>query len=126
MRHRGIAGTGLRRLLGGLAGLAVLALPQLVMPQSWIAASHLAPFGMWRVAASVLGSLVFLPVLRLVSYRRRDVVILALVPVWQVVVAWKVGYRAAYLPLRDWAPRPDERLRVHRVRGGRHWVLAAH
>lgn len=100
-----------------------MALPQLVMPSSWILASHLAAFGLWRIAASVVSSLVFLPVLRLVSYRRRDVLILALVPVWQLAVAWTVGYRAAYLPLRDWDPRPDERLRVHRQRGG-HWVLA--
>jgi hypothetical protein len=124
VRQRRIAEAVPRRLLGGLAGLAAVALPQLVMPQSWIVASHLQAFGLWRVAASIVGSLVFLPVLPLVSYRRRDILILALVPFWQLAVAWTVGYRAAYLPLRDWDPRPDERLRVHRVRGGRHWMLA--
>jgi len=124
MRRRGIAGVGLGRLLGGLAGLAVLVLPQVVMPQAWIVASHLEPLGVWRLAVNALVSVLFLPVLRLVSYRRRDVLVLALVPFWQLAVAWTVGYRAAYLPQRDWAPRPDERLRVHRLRGGRHWVLA--
>jgi hypothetical protein len=124
MRRRGIAGVGLRRLLGGLAGLTVLVLPQAVMPHPWVAASHLEPLGLWRLAVNALVSVFFLPVLRLVSYRRRDILVLALVPFWQLAVAWTVGYRAAYLPLRDWAPRPDERLRVHRIRGGQHWVLA--
>ena len=92
--------------------------PQLLMPDEWVAASHLGRFGLWRLVANALVSLIFVPVLRLVSYRRRDWLLLAFVPVWQWVVAYRVGYRAAILPLHDWPPRPDERLRVRRSRPG--------
>jgi hypothetical protein len=93
------------------------------MPQAWIADSGLERFGLWRLLANALVSLIFVPVLRLVSYRRRDWLVLALVPVWQWVLAWRIGYRAALLPLRDWSPRPDERLNVRRLPAGTHWVL---
>jgi hypothetical protein len=39
------------------------------------------------------------------------------------VLAWRIGYRAALLPLRDWSPRPDERLDVRRLPAGTHWIL---
>ncbi len=113
----------LLRVLGGAGAVVLLALPQVVMPHTWIAASGLARFGLWRVAASALVSLLLVPVLRLVSYRRRDWLVLAFVPGWQYVLAWRIGYRAALLPLRDWTPRPDERLRARRLRRGGLWVL---
>ena len=113
----------LLRVLGGAGAVSLVALPQVVMPHAWIAASGLARYGLWRVVASALVSLLLVPVLRLVSYRRRDWLVLAFVPGWQYVLAWRIGYRAALLPLRDWTPRPDERLRARRLRRGRLWVL---
>ncbi len=112
-----------RRVLGGAAAVALLLAPQLLTPDEWVAASHLGRFGVWRLVANALVSLIFVPLLRLVSYRRRDWVLLALVPVWQWVVAYRIGYRAAILPLHDWPPRPDERLRVRRLATGPEWVL---
>jgi hypothetical protein len=63
---------------------------------------------LWSVLLTVPTSLLFIPFLRAVSYRRRDWLFLAFVPVWGQVVAWKVGWRLAHLPTRDWPPRPDE------------------
>jgi hypothetical protein len=103
----------------------VLLLPQLLMPQTWIEAVHLGRFGIWRLVANAAVSVLFLPVMRLVSYRRRDWVMLALLPIWQWVIAYRIGYRALLLPLRDWSPRPDERLRVRRLDDGERWVLDA-
>jgi hypothetical protein len=111
------------RVVGGSGAVVLVALPQVVMPHAWIAASGLGRFGLWRVAASALVGLLLVPVLRLVSYRRRDWLVLAFVPGWQYVLAWRIGYRAALLPVRDWTPRPDERLRARRLRRGRLWVL---
>jgi hypothetical protein len=111
------------RVLGGAGAVVLLALPQVVMPRAWVADSGLAGHQLWRVAASALVSLLLVPVLRLVSYRRRDWLVLAFVPVLQYVLAWRIGYRAALLPLRDWTPRPDERLRARRLRRGALWVL---
>jgi hypothetical protein len=104
----------------------LLLVPQVVMPQEWIATSQLGRYEAWRLVANALVSLIFVPVLRLVSYRRRDWLLLAFVPVWQWLVAYRIGYRAVLLPLHDWPPRPDERLRVRRLAAGREWVLAAH
>ena len=112
-----------RRVLGGAAAVALLLVPQLLMPDDWVAASHLGRFGLWRLVANALVSLIFVPVLRLVSYRRRDWLQLAFVPVWQWVVAYRIGYRASILPRHDWPPRPDERLRVRRLAAGPEWVL---
>ncbi len=113
-----------RRVLGGAAAVALLLAPQLLTPDEWVAASHLDRFGLWRLVANALVSLIFVPLLRLVSYRRRDWLLLAFVPLWQWVVAYRVGHRAAILPLHDWPPRPDERLRVRRLAAGPEWVLA--
>jgi hypothetical protein len=43
----------------------------------------------------------------LVSYRRRDGLFL-LVPLWGLVVAWRIGARLTRLSDRDWPLRPDE------------------
>jgi hypothetical protein len=50
--------------------------------------------------------------LKKVSYRSVDVLLLLFVPIWPFVVAWRVGWRLAFLPYRDWQPRPDETDRV--------------
>jgi len=44
----------------------------------------------------------------LVSYRRRDGLFL-LVPVWNLVVVGRIGYRLSKLSQRDWPQRPDEK-----------------
>jgi hypothetical protein len=49
-----------------------------------------------------------LPVMRLVSYRKRDVLLVALVPLYQLFLVGRIVYRLSFLPLRDWRPRPDE------------------
>jgi hypothetical protein len=46
----------------------------------------------------------------LVSYRRRDGLILV-IPVWNVVVVWRIGYRLAELSQRNWPLRPDDERR---------------
>jgi hypothetical protein len=43
----------------------------------------------------------------LVSYRRIDALFL-LVPIWNLVVVWRIGYRLSKLSQRDWPLRPDE------------------
>lgn len=52
-----------------------------------------------------------------VSYRRRDWLFIAFVPIWNIVVACRLGWRLALLPYRDWPPRPDERGRVRAIPG---------
>lgn len=118
---RGDAGLRALRTLAGGAAVLVLLLPQVATPHRLVelfeTSGSTSPW-LWRIVVNALVSLVFLPVLRPVSYRRRDWLVLAFVPIWQWVVAFRIGYRAALLPLRDWAPRPDERLRVLRLPGG--------
>lgn len=43
----------------------------------------------------------------LVSYRRIDG-LFVLVPIWGLVVVWRIGARLAKLPHRDWPLRPEE------------------
>ena len=59
-----------------------------------------------------------------VGYRRRDWALVLLVPFWGLVVAWRLGWRAASLPYRDWRPRDDELPRVHVLPGIGMYVLA--
>jgi hypothetical protein len=68
---------------------------------SW---SHFAYGELLALAPSVLLIALLAP---LVSYRRRDV-LLVLVPLWNVVMIWTIGSRIARLPYRDWPLRPDE------------------
>lgn len=42
----------------------------------------------------------------LVSYRRRDALLL-LVPIYNLVILWRIGTRLVRLPDRDWPQRPD-------------------
>jgi hypothetical protein len=43
----------------------------------------------------------------LVSYRRRDALFM-LVPIWNLVVVWRIGSRLARMSRRDWPQRPAE------------------
>lgn len=43
----------------------------------------------------------------LVSYRRRDA-LLVMVPIFNLILLWRIGSRLARLPDRDWPQRPDE------------------
>jgi hypothetical protein len=47
-----------------------------------------------------------------VSYRKRDFLLIATIPVYGQYLGGKVVYRLLALPRRDWPPRPDERPRV--------------
>lgn len=81
--------------------------------RGWVDSQDL-PFATWFVEDSLvlLGSalpgILLLPFYRRVSFRRRDVLFFALLPLWGFVIAWKVGFRLTSLPYRDWPPRPDE------------------
>jgi hypothetical protein len=63
--------------------------------------------------AAICGFMIL--VLPLVSYRRRDVFLLA-VPAFGVCLLGLAVWRLAYLPCRDWAPRPDEAAGWRQVR----------
>lgn len=62
--------------------------------------------------------LLLMPFLRKASYRKRDIAIIVLVPVYGDIVAGLVVYRLLSLPRRDWVPRPDELPRVVRIPHG--------
>ena len=63
--------------------------------------------------------LLLMPFLRKVSYRKRDVLLIAFVPIYGPMVAGLVVSRLIALPRRDWTPREDELPRVVRIPGGR-------
>ncbi len=73
----------------------------------------------------LLPALVLWAFLRRVSYRRRDIAILLLVPVYGQFLCGVIVSRLLALPRRDWTPRPDELPRVVRIPQGRGaYVLA--
>jgi hypothetical protein len=53
---------------------------------------------------------------RRVSYRWFDAFLL-LIPLFGLIYVWRFAWRLAFLPYRDWEPRPDEPAR---------WVKVAH
>jgi hypothetical protein len=61
------------------------------------------------VAPVVLSGLLWF-VTPLVSYRRRDA-LCGLIPFYNIWFVARIAWRLAYLPHRDWDPRPDERPR---------------
>lgn len=73
-------------------------------PFRQLAWGHFVYGGPLAVLPSVLLIALLAP---LVSYRRRDVLLL-LVPLWNLVVLWTIGSRISRLPYRDWPLRPDE------------------
>ena len=60
-----------------------------------------------------------LPFYRRTSHRKRDLLIVALVPFYGQLVAATIVSRLIALPRRDWTPRVDELPRVVRIPGGR-------
>jgi hypothetical protein len=60
-----------------------------------------------------------LPFYRRTSHRKRDLLIVALVPFYGELVAATIVSRLIALPRRDWTPRVDELPRVVRIPGGR-------
>jgi len=53
---------------------------------------------------------------RRVSYRWFDAFLLV-IPLFGLIYVWRFAWRLAFLPYRDWPPRPDEAAR---------WVKVAH
>ena len=94
-----------------------------------LARRHGLPEERWFVAdtvdlvASGLAGVLLLPAYYRVSFRKRDVLFFLLLPFWGIVIAWKVGFRLASLPYRDWPPRPDEDARTQIVPGTAFYVL---
>ena len=61
------------------------------------------------------------------SYRRRDALWWFTGPVGGLYIAVVIAWRLAFLPYRDWPPRPDEASRVRWLRGGQQaglWYLS--
>lgn len=82
------------RFLAGFLAVTLVAMPSKLI--------HGAPsLGWWD---HLVVALVFLPLIPLVSYRRRDWLFIAVVPLWCFVVAARVGWPAANQPVRDWPP----------------------
>jgi hypothetical protein len=96
-------------LLGGLGYLPGYAWTvHLVGGVSW----QLGPIGVMLALGLLLT-----PALPKVSYRRRDLLLIALIPLFGQFLVGKVIYRLLSLPRRDWPPRPDERPRLVPVLG---------
>ncbi len=62
--------------------------------------------------------LLLMPFMRKVSYRKRDVLLVVLVPLYGQYLAGKLLYRLLGLPRRDWLPRPAELPGVVRIPHG--------
>lgn len=75
--------------------------------------------------ASGIPGVLLLPAYRRVSFRKRDLLFFLLLPFWGIVIAWKVGFRLASLPYRDWPPRPEEEARTQIVPGTTFHVVLA-
>jgi hypothetical protein len=96
-------------LLGGLGYLPGYDWTvQLVGGVSW----QLGPIGLMLTLGLLLT-----PALPKVSYRKRDLLLIALIPLFGQFLVGKVIYRLLSLPRRDWPPRPDERPRLVPVPG---------
>ena len=98
------------RFLGGLATLTLSMLPTILLPArdyfTW-PTNRFVVFGGHELGLLICG-LLFIPLLPLVSYRRRDWLLISFVPFYGYVVAARVGWRLVNLPAKDWPLRPDE------------------
>ena len=66
-----------------------------------------------------LVALLLMPVMRQVSYRKRDALLVGLVPIVGPMLTGILVSRLLSLPRREWPPRPDEEARVVPVPGER-------
>jgi hypothetical protein len=108
------------RFAVGLVVWAGLTLPGLLLPRrtwTFTLGSFNADFSPEKI--EVWAALLLMPFLRMASYRKRDVLLILLVPVYGHMVAGVVVSRLLALPRRDWTPRSDELPRVVRIPGGR-------
>jgi hypothetical protein len=88
-----------------------------------------APFGVLGLvmAQTVTGAALFLVVHLVaigvaapyVSYRRRDAFAM-LIPIYNTFLIYRIAWRLAYLPYRDWEPRADEAAHWRRLRNVEH------
>ena len=101
----------LLRFACGLLTLIVSTLPVMLLPSgtnfTWPTPWFVVMGG--QELGTLIGGLLFVPLLPLVSYRRRDWLFISFVPFWGFVVAARVGWRLANLPAKDWPLRADER-----------------
>lgn len=67
-----------------------------------------------KMFAPILFIPVFIPILRSVSYRKRDSLLL-MIPIYAYIFAAKVCWRAAFLPYADWPLRPEQYPRAELV-----------
>jgi hypothetical protein len=69
--------------------------------------------------------LLLVPFMRAVSYRKRDLLVIGMIPIYGQYVAGLLVYRLLSLPRRDWLPRADELPLVVRLpRAGGDYVVA--
>lgn len=103
------------------AGLAItlgLFACQVVFPRSTLWRLHFTESGYLELNPHNIDlyvGLLLMPFMRKVSYRKRDILIITLVPIYGEYVAGKLVSRLLFLPRRDWLPRPEELPRVVRI-----------
>ena len=81
--------------------------------------THWTYFVLTPADASGYAALLLLPFLRKVSYRKRDALLIWLVPLYGQLLIGLMIFRLMALPRRTWPPRRDELARVARIPGGR-------
>lgn len=108
-----------RFAVGVLVFAGVFALPYVLPPEGRQLTFRSFTLELAPESAPFWVGLLLMPFLRRVSYRRRDVLLVALVPIYGPMVAGLVVSRLIALPRRDWTPREDELPRVVRIPGGR-------
>jgi hypothetical protein len=108
------------RLVVGLAVFVLLVVPTYNLETHWVvrlgggSTLDLDPRDVTAFAAVLL-----VPFYRRASHRKRDLLIVALMPFYGQYVAANIVSRLLALPRRDWIPRVEELPRVVRIPGGR-------
>lgn len=86
----------------------------------WVVGGHTGwSFEVQPYHLDVWFAFLLIPFLQKVAYRKRDFLLIALIPFYGEYLAGKVIYRLLGLPRRDWPPRPDELPRAVRIPKGR-------
>jgi hypothetical protein len=92
-------------LLGGIVGVAMASRTYPTDAAYEAAISHASAALGWGVTLCML--VAYAVAARKVSYRWFDV-LFTFVPIYSIFWMIKIAYRVAYLPHKDWAPRPEE------------------